>query len=81
VSRENAAAKGKRYVSEGRLVVRQLDEHTGTVQADCRGNGSIYSCGRDDRGWFCDCAARTTACAHLEALRLVVAVTPRDAQP
>lgn len=54
MSRENAAAKGRRYVSEGRLVIRQLDEHTGTVQADVRGGGAIYSCGRDGRGWFCN---------------------------
>src|SRR5215210_3530655 len=28
--RENAATKGRRYVAEGRLVVRALDEHAGT---------------------------------------------------
>jgi hypothetical protein len=76
--RENASAKGRRYVSEGRLVVRQLDEHAGVVMAGCRGNGSLYTLGHDEGGWFCNCAARSTACAHLEALRLVVAVEPRE---
>jgi hypothetical protein len=77
MSRENAAAKGRRYVSEGRLVIRQLDGQT--VQADVRGGGAIYSCGHDDRGWYCDCAALTDNCCHLHALRLVVAVKPGKA--
>ena len=81
MSPENAAAKGRRYVSEGRLVLRQFDEHAGTVQADVRGGGAIYSCGRDERGWFCNCAAVTDNCCHLHALRLVVALEPRETRP
>ena len=76
--RENAAAKGRRYVSEGRLVVRQLDEEGGVVVADCRGDGAIHSCGYDERGWWCSCAAKGR-CSHLHALGLVCAVEPREA--
>lgn len=75
--RENAIAKGRRYVSEGRLIVRELDEHAGIVQADCRGAGAVWSVGRDERGWFCTCPAYTT-CAHIAALQLVVALEPRE---
>lgn len=76
--RESVAAKALRYLGEGRLIVRQLDEHAGEAQADCRGRGAVYALGRDERGWFCTCPARGV-CAHLEALRLVVALEPREA--
>jgi hypothetical protein len=78
MSRENALAKGRRYVSEGRLVIRSLDEDGGTAQADCRGDGAIYTLGYDDLGWFCSCAA-LGRCAHLHALGLVTALEPREA--
>jgi hypothetical protein len=76
--RENAAAKGRRYVSEGRLIVRALDEHAGTGQADCRGDGAVWALGRDERVWYCTCPA-LGRCAHLHALGLVVALQPREA--
>lgn len=76
--RDSAGEKGRRYVGEGRLIVRNVDEDAGTAEADCRGGGAVYACGRDDRGlWFCECPARGI-CAHLEALRLVVALEPRE---
>jgi hypothetical protein len=75
--RETIAAKGARYLVEGRLIVRTVDEHAGVLEADCRGNGSVYALGRDDSGWFCSCPARGD-CAHLEALRRVVAVEPHQ---
>lgn len=79
--RESAAAKGRRYVGEGRLIVRSVDEDAGTVDADCRGGGAVYACGRDERGfWHCECPA-CGLCAHLEALRLVVALEPREPKP
>lgn len=77
--RESAATKARRYLGEGRLVVRYLDEEVGVVQADCRGDGSVWVCGRDVHGWFCNCPARGRGCAHLLALRLVVALEPRRA--
>ncbi|MDQ2983518.1 MAG: hypothetical protein M3R70_06290 [Actinomycetota bacterium] len=79
MSRENAAAKGRRYIAEGRLILRRLDEADGFCEADCRGSGAVWICGRDERGWFCNCPARGL-CAHVEALRLVVALEPREAR-
>jgi hypothetical protein len=76
VSRESAIEKGRRYVSEGRLIVRELQEHDGTALADCRGDGAVWSLGRDERGWWCSCPARGR-CAHLYALGLVTALEPR----
>lgn len=67
--RESAEAKGRRYLAEGRLVVREVAGEL--VRAACRGSGSVYSLGHDpDRGWWCNCPAYST-CAHLHALRLV----------
>jgi hypothetical protein len=74
---ESVATKGGRYLTEGRLIVRSVDEYAGTLRADCRGNGAVYALGRDGSGWFCSCPARGN-CAHLEALRLVVAVEPQE---
>jgi hypothetical protein len=71
--RENAAAKGRRYLSEGRLVVHEVDERAGLCRASCRGGGAIYKLGKDSAGWFCTCPARGL-CAHLVALQSVVAV-------
>jgi uncharacterized Zn finger protein len=67
--REGAAAKGRRYLTEGRLVV--LSVHRGRVEALCRGDGHRWRCGYDG-DWWCRCPARGV-CAHLTALRLVVA--------
>lgn len=79
MSRLDAAAKARVYLSEGRLVVRALDEYAGTCLADCRGDAAIYGLGRDESGtWFCDCPARGRCC-HLHALGLVVALEPRTA--
>jgi hypothetical protein len=77
VSRESAIEKGRRYISEGRLIVRELHEHDGTALADCRGEGAVWSLGRDERGWWCSCPVRGR-CAHLYALGLVCAVEPRE---
>jgi hypothetical protein len=54
VVRESAIEKGKRYVAEGRLIVRELHEGDGIALADCRGDGAVWSLGRDQRG----CGAR-----------------------
>jgi hypothetical protein len=75
--RENAIEKGRRYVAEGRLIVRSLDEDAGIVQADCRGDGAVWTLGRDSRGWWCSCPAMSR-CAHLHALGLVCALEPRE---
>ncbi len=78
MSRETATAKGRRYVAEGRLIVRELDENSAV--ADCRGDGAVYSLGYDQRGWFCSCAAKGR-CSHLYALGLVTAMEPKEPTP
>lgn len=75
MSRESAALKARRYLTEGRLLVLRVDGPI--IRAACRGDGQVYRLGHDPRhGWRCDCPARTRDCAHLLALRLVCAVAP-----
>lgn len=70
--RESAAAKARRYLTEGRLVVEHV--HPGEVTASCRGDGTVWRLGwRPGTGWWCSCPARGR-CAHLLAVGLVVAV-------
>ena len=82
MTREDAASKGRRYLTEGRLLVRRVDKQA--IDARCRGDsGEVYELGADAGGWACTCPARTDRCAHLLALKLVVlrpfgdAATPR----
>ena len=70
MSRENAAAKGRRYVGEGRLVVDSVAN--GEVRARCRGDGAVYNLLVREGHWACDCPA-LGRCSHLIALGLVVA--------
>ena len=65
---ENAAAKGRRYLIEGRLLVTHVDGYV--IRARCRGSDTIYHLGYEWNRWHCDCPARGT-CAHLHALQLV----------
>jgi uncharacterized Zn finger protein len=77
--RENAAAKGRRLLTEGRLCVLEVNEHGGTASAEVRGDsGAMYVVGRREEGWFCSCPAKTR-CGHLVALQLVVVLEPRRA--
>lgn len=71
--RENAQAKGLRYLAEHRLTVLRVDGER--LQAECRGAGAVYRVGWQDGRWSCDCPA-LGACAHLYALQ---AVTVREA--
>lgn len=77
--RENAAAKARRYLTEGRLVLE--DVRGELVRSVVRGDGAIHAQRwTPAAGWSCSCPASSTACAHLQAVRLVVAVdlpTPR----
>jgi hypothetical protein len=41
--RESAEAKGRRYITEGRLLLRAVDPSE--IVASCRGNGAIYRVG------------------------------------
>jgi uncharacterized Zn finger protein len=78
MTRENAAAKGRRVLTEGRLRVRTVNEDTATASAECRGDsGMTYIVGGDEAGrWFCSCEA-IGRCSHLIALQLVVAFQQR----
>lgn len=73
--REDARAKGRRYLTEGRLLITRVDD--AEVRARCRGSDRFYSLGFAT-DWWCDCRARTR-CAHLVALQSVVEV-PRLAR-
>jgi uncharacterized Zn finger protein len=68
--RENALNKGRRYVAEGRLVVRSVTAQT--AWAECRGDGAIHTLGFADGRWWCTCPARGR-CSHQYALGLVTA--------
>jgi uncharacterized Zn finger protein len=70
--RENAAAKARRYLCEGRVVLSRVDPLR--VVAACRGDGTVYQIAYAQHVWSCTCPARTDQCAHLLAVRLVVAV-------
>jgi hypothetical protein len=67
-SRENAEAKGRRYLAEGRLLVEHVDART--IRASCRGGGTTYALGHDGAAWYCDCPALGRS-SHLVALQLV----------
>jgi hypothetical protein len=77
MSRESAQDKGRRYLGEGRLRVLEVDEEAGVALAECRGSGAVYAVSHDERGWRCDCPARSRCC-HVEALALVVVLKPRE---
>ena len=68
--REDAETKGRRYLTEGRLVVELVV--AGEVRARCRGGGAVYRLGFVDGRWWCECPAHGR-CSHLVALELVVA--------
>lgn len=73
--RESASVKARRYLAEGRLIVRQVDDVS--VRAVCRGDAALYRLSHTiEHGWTCDCPA-VGRCAHLLALGLVVAIGPR----
>lgn len=74
--RENAAAKARRYLGEGRLIVVRAERNW--VRAVCRGDGAVWHPRFEWGSWSCDCPARSVSCAHLVALRLVTAPDVRD---
>lgn len=74
MSRENAEARGRRLVGEGRLTVEYVGENV--VRAICRGSGEVHDVTwSDGGGWRCSCPARGR-CSHVVALQLVVVVKP-----
>jgi uncharacterized Zn finger protein len=73
--REDAATKGLRYLTEGRLTIAWLDGRK--IEAVCLGDSAEnYRLGYDRGAWWCECPARGR-CAHLTALMRVTLV-PRS---
>ena len=74
---ENAEAKGRRYLVEGRLEVQRVDSES--VLARCLGDeGDFYRVHWDEeRRWTCSCPAFGPRCAHVLALARVVRKPPR----
>lgn len=71
--RESVDVKARRYLCEGRVLIRHVDQST--VVARVRGSDSYYRVVGDEHGWLCDCPARRI-CAHETAVMLVT-VRPR----
>lgn len=70
VGRENAQTKSLRYLVEGRVLIRFVDDTQ--VRAQVRGR-EIYTVEHaPGRGWSCTCPARGR-CAHRLAVAHVVA--------
>lgn len=73
MGREDAATKGRRYLTEGRLTVHTVTDDL--IGASCRGDSAVvYRIVWDPGGWSCTCPARTPWCSHVRALKLVVLV-------
>jgi uncharacterized Zn finger protein len=66
--RENVDTKARRYLVEGRVLIRHVDKST--VVAHIRGSDSYYRVVGDEHGWTCDCPARRR-CSHETAVMLV----------
>lgn len=73
--RENAQQKARRYLCEGRLIVRRVDGPH--VLAYCRGDGVLHRIEMLDDVATCTCPARGR-CSHLYALGLVVASNRKE---
>ena len=70
VTRENAQAKGERYLLSGRLTIRLVTPER--IEAHVKGDsGHIYRVIHDNGLWTCSCPAKQR-CAHLVALKRVV---------
>ena len=75
MTRESAHDKGRRYLVEGRLTIRQFNRTSGVIAMVRGDSGLMYRAEwQPEMGWSCNCLARTDQCAHLVALRLVTVV-------
>jgi uncharacterized Zn finger protein len=75
---EDAAAKGRRLLGEGRLTVLQITPQL--IYAQVRGDsGAVYNVGYEagKNEWRCSCEARGR-CSHIRALQLVTVIAPPD---
>ncbi len=79
MTRESAHDKGRRYLVEGRLTIRAYSRTAGVVALVRGDSGLVYRAEwSPDLGWSCNCLARSDACAHLVALRLVTIVNEQE---
>lgn len=70
MTRENAADKARRYLTEGRVIVTAAGD--GFARARVRGDAAVHEVHDDSRGRICDCPARGLCC-HLLAVGMVTA--------
>ena len=73
MSREPAAVKARRYLTEGRVILERVTPKI--VVASVRGDGTVHRCAWLSDGWTCTCLARTDQCAanhHSTSERLVL---------
>jgi hypothetical protein len=72
VTREDAFAKARRLLTEGRVTILRVgpQEFAAQVRGDHAG---LYGCGYSGGRWYCAClhSARTTFCSHRLALMLL----------
>lgn len=70
--RENAAAKARRLLAEGRVVVTRVAglEVDGIVRGDSSG---FHRVSHRPGLWSCDCASVGRNCSHIQAVQLVTA--------
>ncbi len=68
--RENADAKARRYLVEGRVTITAVDGPR--VLAYVRGDGAVWRCEAHGNDWVCNCPAKGR-CSHLLAVGLVTA--------
>jgi hypothetical protein len=70
VAREDAAAKARRLLTEGRVTIARVDGRE--VAAIVRGDTAMtYRVWHRDGAWADDCPARTVSCSHIRAVQLV----------
>ena len=69
MSREDAATKARRYLSEGRVIVTRVSGRD--VHAVVRGDSAeLYTVTHRSGSWTCDCPA-LGRCSHAQAVMLV----------
>jgi uncharacterized Zn finger protein len=67
--RENAMAKARRLLGEGRVIVTAVDGRN--IDAVIRGDSAeLYRVSHRSGSWACDCPA-LGRCSHVQALMLV----------
>ena len=72
MARENVAAKARRLLTEGRVMVTFAVGNL--IEADVRGDsGHVYHVIHSPGKWSCPCEARGR-CSHVQAVMLIAAV-------